>query len=638
MKKHVFYLLSDQEVLQHAIQEHLQKSHLAFEYLAFETLREASLAIEQKQPDLLFMAWSLPGSSGLRAYQQIEEQLGLTPIVILLLEEEYSLQKKLKRSGLSFVLVDKRYSLSHFEFMLEQALQQAELKRNTRELKQRWSLAEKRFVEAQDIAQFGSWELELLSNEMRWSETLFHLLGFEINSLQPSLDNYLNRVHGEDYERVRAVIEQAGRDGKVHKIEYRIRTHDTRLKHVYNQMKMHYDELKESFVLLGIVQDLTEQKRTQAIIAERNFDKSAARIQQELLKDLSFHVRTPLSSIVNLSYLILQNEADVQQREYLEGLRTSADDLNRSLNNLLNVAILFSDKVKLEDRPFVLDDFVNSLLKSIELKAGNKNITVKKEIAEEVPQFLLGDMYKIQQVLYNLLDNAVRYTRRGGEVQFLVHVAKERRDQVVLRFEIIDNGQGMKPEELRRLKKAYKLLQLDYQEEGKKSLGIPIAQKLLQQLSGRMVIRSTEGEGSHFKVELPIAKGKEKEAPLQNAPSKPLKILFVEDHFLNQIATRKVLTTWSDFVDVEIAKNGQLGVEKFKQKHFDIVLMDLQMPIMNGFEATQHIRQDSDVPIIALTANASAEESEKCLKAGMNDYLPKPFKPDELYEKIMSVL
>jgi CheY-like chemotaxis protein len=157
-------------------------------------------------------------------------------------------------------------------------------------------------------------------------------------------------------------------------------------------------------------------------------------------------------------------------------------------------------------------------------------------------------------------------------------------------------------------------------------------------MEGTVSIESHLGVGTKFAIDLPIKVSFAKKRTNGDKPTSPLKILLIEDHFLNQIATKKVLTTWSDFVRVDIAENGLVGYEKFRAYRYDLILMDLQMPVMNGFEATEKIRQyDQDIPIIALTANSSSQEADKAREIGMNDYMSKPFKPVDLYAKIMSV-
>ena len=211
----------------------------------------------------------------------------------------------------------------------------------------------------------------------------------------------------------------------------------------------------------------------------------------------------------------------------------------------------------------------------------------------------------------------------------------------MLCFKISISDKVLSTNQVDALREAEKVLEIipEENDENKKSLiGMAIVNKLVKLLSGTINILSTDQIGTRFDVRIPAKVAKEISIKTTDRPTAPLKILLVEDHFLNQIATKKVLTTWSDLVTVDIAENGLVGVDKFRAHNYDLILMDLQMPVMNGFQATEKIRETSTVPIIALSANSSHQEAEKTKGVGMNDYLAKPFKPTELYEKIMMSL
>jgi len=197
-------------------------------------------------------------------------------------------------------------------------------------------------------------------------------------------------------------------------------------------------------------------------------------------------------------------------------------------------------------------------------------------------------------------------------------------------------------EKINDIEDAEKLLEVyseDIKEDSQQALlNVAMVSKLTKILDGTFSVASSKEEGTNYTIEIPMKLGRQASFSSGKTPDAPIKILLVEDHFLNQIATKKVLTTWSSYVKVDIAENGMIGVEKSREHGYDIILMDIQMPVMNGIEATKRIRTTSQVPIIALTANASKQESDKCINAGMNDYLSKPFKPQDLYAKIMNTL
>ncbi|HHS95173.1 MAG TPA: response regulator [Phaeodactylibacter sp.] len=218
----------------------------------------------------------------------------------------------------------------------------------------------------------------------------------------------------------------------------------------------------------------------------------------------------------------------------------------------------------------------------------------------------------------------------------------------ILQIGIIDKGNTLDSNAIKKLLEADSILcgeevEISQVKDKAKEMGFAVAVKLIKTLQGKLSIvspsHSGDGSGTSYQVCLPIQVVKKTSKDNLGLPEVPIKILLVEDHFLNQIATKKVLTTWSPKISVDIAENGLVAVEKFRAHGYDLILMDLQMPIMDGIEATKRIRESDElVPIIALTANASKQEMNKCLNSGINDYLSKPFQPEDLYAKILSLL
>jgi len=364
-------------------------------------------------------------------------------------------------------------------------------------------------------------------------------------------------------------------------------------------------------------------------------------MKEEALTEMSFHVRTPLSSVVNLVYLLENTTATNQQRELIDGLKTSVDDLSITINNLLNFSVLATDEVKVNKEEFNISEFFKSLEKVVRIKADNSLLQLKFKIDKSLPFKLISDPKMINQIVYNLLDNALKYTAEAGTINVRVYTAKLDGDNVALHIEVADTGAGMNKQQVAELMDAEKLLGIyseDEQLKQKSKLGIAIVSKLCRTLDGKMDIESEEGKGSLFKVEIPVQLPKQVRHRISEKPESPISILLVEDHFLNQIATKKVLTGWSDFVSVDIAENGMIGLEKYREHGYDLILMDIQMPVMNGLDSAKKIREQSDVPIIALTANSSKQEQDKAFEVGMNDYLAKPFKPQDLQRKIMNAL
>ena len=354
---------------------------------------------------------------------------------------------------------------------------------------------------------------------------------------------------------------------------------------------------------------------------------------------MSFHIRTPLSSIVNLLYLVENTTISAQQKELVEGLKISVDDLSLMINNMLNFSMLVSQNMKPDNDELNIKDFFQSIKKVIQIKADNAKIKLEFNLPDELPEKIIADSKKITQVIYNLVDHAIRYTPSGGKIVMEMGIdTVDKQAQLFLKTSY--SGRALTITQIKELMEENKILETiknDSNETDKQQLALAIVSKLVKILRGSFNIANRNNDTTTFEVEMPVRTVKQIIVDA-SAPDSPLKLLLVEDHFLNQMATKKLLMSWSPYVTVDIAENGLVAVDKYRAHGYDLILMDLQMPVMNGFDSTTRIREKSNVPIIALTATATKTEADKCFEIGMNDYISKPFKPHELYIKIMNAL
>jgi len=496
----------------------------------------------------------------------------------------------------------------------------------------------KRFKLASQEANFGYWEIDIVTNEMNWSDEVYKIFGFELGRITPSVTDYLNFVYAEDRERVQNTFSEALKDSELRKIEYRIRVGTAPIKYVENYFQMYFDSNSGQTLLVGVLCDITESKRSEELIEQHNLSKGTSHMKEEILKDMSSRIRGPLASITNISYLLDNSQLNEEQKELAEALLQSVSDLSLAINNLLNFSVLLSDKVIVEEEQFTITDTIRGLVKMFQIKANRKSIILDVEIDEDLPKYLIGDEKKLTQILYYLLDNAVKYTEHDGRIEFEVQAKKIEMDKANISFCVEDNGIGMSKEKVKEILNTDRLLNLT-QVNNKKGFGLAIATFLAQKMRGELKAVSEEGEGTTFTVDIEFSIADVAAQEIGGDPIRPMRILFVEDHFLNQIATKRMLTMWSDSISVDIADNGKIGFEKFEANDYDIILMDLHMPIMNGFEASAGIRTiHPDIPIIALSSNPSKTEAEKCFDIGINDYLAKPYNPEDLKDMVMNLL
>jgi len=621
----------------HLVRIYLKEAGLKHDLHHAESFYEGQSIADEKQIDLVLLDLSLPDSHGFKTLSNFLKRFSHIPVIVLTGLNDEIVGNQAVKAGAQDYLVKGQFESNLLARVIRYSLQRFKTQQRLEQYATKLSLSEKRFLEAQEMAHFGNWEMDIVTNEMKWSDEVFRIFGFPPNSLKPSLSDYMSYIHPDDKILVEDTFSDVVKDGQLKKIEYKIIVGGIKVKHLVNQFKMQYDETTEKILLVGALQDITEHILSRKLTEEKNISEKAYQIKEQILEDMSFHIRTPLSSILNLSYLLDNTGLTRQQREYIDNLKDAINDLSISVNNLMNFSVLVSEKVKLEETQFKVGEILQSVRQIVQLKADNKNIKLDLLIEDDVNERYIGDSNKINQVIYNLLDNAIKYSNEGGKVSIKVQKVEEQEHYHTLRFTVKDNGVGIPKHKIPELLESEQLLFQQHDDDSKKKLGLSIVNKLLKNMEGALNIESRENYGSKFIVDLRVKIVKVSKKRITK-PTNPIRILLVEDHFLNQLATKRVLTTWSKLVTVDIAENGLVGVDKSRAHNYDLILMDLQMPVMNGFDATEKIRESSSIPIIALSANSSHQEAEKTLAVGMNDYMAKPFKPEGLYEKILMVL
>lgn len=615
----------------------LNEAGIRYELFVEETLTDALALLKNTEIDLVLLDLNLPDSKGFRTLTTFIEKAPNVPVVLVTGMNNEIIGNQAVKAGAQDYLVKGYYDGKSLGRAIRYAIQRFNDKRQIASTARELENTKRWFLEVQEMARLGTWELDLVTNKMHWTDEVYRILGFKPGTIIPTLSTYKEYVHPEDKESVEAFFQQALRDTHLHHIEHRIIVDGTTIKHVALHARLQMGATDGKIQIVGGIQDITERKLNEQLLLEKNISSKSASIQEEALAKMSFNIRTPLSSVTSLLHLLESSGLTEQQKSCFEDLKTSVSDLSVAVNNLLNFTLLASDTMELTEEEIVLKEFMKGISDVMQIKADAKHIRLQFELAPNLPEKIIADPRKINQVLYNLLDNAIKYTPDGGLVIVTVRADAAAADKMTLHFGVIDSGPGISPQMLEKILSSDDLLTQQEANE-KKKLGLPIVKKLVQLMGGVLNAETKPGQGCYFSFGIPIKVVRKTRFLLNGAPDVPVSILLVEDHPINQITTKKVLSAWSPHVRVEIATNGLKGVEMMRNHHFDLVLMDLQMPVMDGFEATKAIREFSAVPIVALTANASIPEHQRCLEVGMNDYLTKPFKPEELYAKVLSAL
>jgi len=396
--------------------------------------------------------------------------------------------------------------------------------------------------------------------------------------------------------------------------------------------------------------DITEIKRTEeALIYAKNEAIAAATAKSEFLSNMSHEIRTPMNAIIGMTDILLEKITDEETREYLKSIKFSSDNLLVVINDILDFSKIEAGKVALEFIDFNLSYKLEELRKIFDHKAADKEIYFRINIDKNVPEIVNGDPYRLNQILVNLIGNAIKFTHHGG-VDLNVRLRGIEHQIATLQFDVTDTGIGIPKDKMESIFESFSQAYTDTTRKyGGTGLGLAITKKLAYLLGGKIDLKSEINKGSSFSVDIPYSINTNlKSENIQTFSDtesaqmlEGLKILVAEDNALNQFLIRQTLSKWN--CDITISGNGEEAITLLKDEDFDLVLMDLQMPVMNGYEATRIIRSKNTVvrnpmiPVIALTADAFPETKRKVLETGMNDFVAKPFKREELSEKIIKV-
>ena len=381
--------------------------------------------------------------------------------------------------------------------------------------------------------------------------------------------------------------------------------------------------------------DITEQKKNeQLLIDDKNHAEEMAKAKQLFLANMSHEIRTPMNAIMGLSGLLESSELNEEQLKYTKAIKKASENLLVVINDILDISKMDVDKLRIELEAFDFNEFIHQLKDLLTFKIKEKGLEFDVQVSKNAPPYLITDHFRLNQILINIIGNAIKFTNRGG---IALHVdAKPIDDKSAeIIFQITDTGIGIEEE---NLKKIFEVFSQEYANTAKKfggtGLGLSISNKLSILLGGSLQLNSRKNHGSTVTINIPmqIATADDVEKLKINIDEIDIsgkRVLIVDDYEFNRLLANRLSTNFKCIASE--AKNGLEALMKIVSLDYDVILMDIQMPVMNGYEALELIRAFKiKTPIIALTANASSEEKDKCLQMGFDDYLTKPFKPEDL--------
>jgi PAS domain S-box-containing protein len=464
-------------------------------------------------------------------------------------------------------------------------------------------------------------------------------LGYRAKSLIGK--SFFDYILPSTLEEFKTNFRQSQRRAYSEKIEFQFLCKDK----TYRFLEFNAINLKRKNGLQGLIldcRDITQRKND----AEELFRLQKAK--EQFLANISHEIRTPINGIAGIAGLISEDQNAEERETYLNAIRHSAENLKVIINDILDLASIESGKLKFEKIAFNLTDLLPSLISTFTFQAREKNILLQYTLEDSLNRFLVGDPVRLNQILINLIGNAVKFTHTGS-IQVKCVVEKEQRNICWVKISVSDTGVGIPDEKLSTIFESFSQADESVTRRyGGTGLGLTIARQLVELQKGKIDVTSKEHVGSVFTIVMPYVIGKATKLSKQNSKPKgaladvahKLRVLLVEDNDINRLYAKSILETWKCKTD--IAENGLVAIEKLKSNSYDVILMDVQMPIMDGYEATKVIRTMAHplntIPVVALTANATTKDIERCLEAGMNDFVAKPFTPDDLYQKLFKKL
>ena len=511
-----------------------------------------------------------------------------------------------------------------------------DFKKSQRKLKN----SENLLNDAQKIAKIGSWEFNLKTQKLIWSNELYSIFEIE-NKLNPHLYQvYISRFEQNDLEILQSKINNLIINKVPYEIEHKIFLPNNRFKWVFGTGIPITDDSGTVTVIKGIAQDITEKKLISDTLKAKEQAEIANKAKTEFIANMSHEIRTPLNGIIGFAELLTKTKLDKTQLEYTNTINKSAIILMDIINDILDFSKIESGKLELNTEEIDLFELLHQVIDLFKYQAIQKNIDLKLKIEQNIPKHIFADGGRLKQIIVNLLSNAIKFTDKGS-VSLIISQLQSEKDSVKLKFSVKDSGIGIKETNHNKIFDSF--VQEDSsitRKYGGTGLGLPISNQLLALMNSKLQLDSKIGDGSTFFFVVDFNKGTNKqkvipiletsenqEDSLFNIDHYEVTILIVEDNKINMLLAKTLVQKIIPNCIIVEAFDGNQAIDKVNTGKIDLILMDIHMPIKNGYEATAEIRRFNTpkrIPIIALTAGVFNGEKEKCLSAGMNDFLSKP--------------
>ena len=490
--------------------------------------------------------------------------------------------------------------------------------------------------QAQEIAHMGHWRANLQTGELQWSDEIFNIFGRNKADFAPTVDNFFACVHPDDIPAIEESERQAFVPGGKHSIDHRIVLPDGDIRWVHEEAVVDFDAEGQPLYLTGTVHDITDRKQTELqLTAAKEEAERANHAKSDFLSRMSHELRTPLNAILGFAQVLEMEQPSVEQQECIQEIVLAGNHLLELINELLDMSRIETGRLVVMLETTALEDIVQQALILVEPLVAQNQLSLINHCRNGFQ--VATDKTRLRQILVNLLSNAAKYNRRGGSITLDCQPVADDR----LRLSVTDTGMGISEERMPDLFVPFERLGAEHSGIDGTGIGLALAKQLMELLGGYIGVDSVPGQGSTFWIEIPLGQAAEPDIGVQALPASdrqtdPSVVLYVEDNAANLRVVEAVFRRYPQ-MKLLSAMNGEKGLELARQFHPDVILLDINLPGMNGFDVLRELKQrpdTRDIPLIALSADAMPFDVERGLEAGFRRYLTKPVKIDELLQAL----
>jgi len=495
---------------------------------------------------------------------------------------------------------------------------------------------------ANDSAQIGVWEWDVVSGELIWDEWMYKLYGITENYFSGAYEAWTNSLHPDDMEESNKQLEDAVAGLGTFNPEFRVVHQNGQVRTIKASAEVIRDNDGKALKVIGVNYDITDKiNAINELEAAKHKAEQATQTKSEFLSNMSHEIRTPMNAILGGLQMVNTNSLDAKSKVMLKNAVSSSKSLLTIINDILDYSKIESNKLSLEQEPFSMSDIIKSVKFEVDGIVSNKGIQLVSNIDESFNDRWLGDIVRVKQILLNLVSNAVKFTEKGNVNIYFSEILYHEKQAISI--EVADTGMGMSEEAQARIFDRFSQADNSTTRKfGGTGLGMSITFSLIRMMRGTIDVKSKVGRGTTIRVILPLAiTNKSVSSVLQKSMTPPplrgKKILIAEDNEINQMVVQSMLE--STHAALTVVDNGKLAVEAAKKEDFDLILMDIQMPEMDGVEAMKNISNfNKHIPIIALTANAMVDDVSNYLSHGFDAHIAKPIDISTLYGILKSFI